>query len=743
MNKMAHKVAEAAQGLSELDPITAEVVRCAFDNIADEMAIVLLRTSGSPVLTEAKDFSAVLFDTTGRQVGTAGYVLAHLASSRIAIQEIIKLRMPDDLEPGDIFICNDPYTVGALHQGDVGIVMPIHDGKILIGWTFTNAHLIDVGGASISGIAPEAHDCFEEAIRFPGVRVGTAGVLDREWIRFIGANVRVPVSFINDVRSLIAACHAGAERMRGLVGEYGADTLDRYIEYNIGLTEKAFRERISQLPDGVAHTYDWVEYDGRGTADLHAVACEMTVEQDRLRFSFTGVEQVKAFINATPGAVAGMGVMTPVVCMLAYDIPFNEGIWNCIEIDTGKPGTVVNPRVPAPVTNAHMETGARLCRMVGESLALACSHSGSEMLRSRAAGQAPSSGPGAAWFGVKNDDELTIFFPLDNLVAIGGGAQTTGDGQDLYGFQATLAVSFPDVEVHELLDPFFILWRRFAINSGGAGRHRGGMAMDQGYTLWKADNFSGSCFMAAVELPARGFAGGFPGGAGRSAVIRGSDVLSRLESGRVVASPERLTGELEILPAKVSNVPLRQGDVYWATSSGGGGLGDPFHRLPEQVKEDLHDARITRAAAEELYGAVIIEDDGALNVDVEATWANRDHIRQAFVPTKRHKLRDVAHNSGGNGVMGDAGRWTCGHCNAELGRGSAWKSDIEPRRRLLAELFDKTQTQIRGRKHQPVHLAERYCPACATCLSIDIEVEDVARTPPGFTFAETTHNITQ
>ena len=75
----------------------------------------------------------------------------------------------------------------------------------------------------------------------------------------------------------------------------------------------------------------------------------------------------------------------------------------------------------------------------------------------------------------KSSGDLAIIFPLDNLVAGGGGAQTTGDGQDLYGYQTTLSVSFPDVEVHELVDPFFVLWRRYATNSGGAGYMRGGM----------------------------------------------------------------------------------------------------------------------------------------------------------------------------------------------------------------------------------------------------------------------------
>jgi N-methylhydantoinase B len=461
----------------------------------------------------------------------------------------------------------------------------------------------------------------------------------------------------------------------------------------------------------------------------------MAVEGNQLRFSFAGAEQIDAFINATPSAVAGIGIMTPLVCQLAFDIPFNEGIWNCIEIDTGDPGTVVNPRVPAPVTNAHMETGARLGRMVGEALSITCSLSDNVMLRGRAAGQATSSGAGAAWFGVKGDGDLAIIFPLDSLVAIGGGAQTTGDGQDLYGYQTTLAVSFPDVEVHELVDPFFVLWRRYSVNSGGAGYHRGGMAMDQAYMLWKADNFSGSSFMAAVELPARGFAGGYPGGTSRSALIRGSDVWARLESGRSVSSPEKLTGTLDVLPAKVSNVPLQEGDVYWATSSGSGGLGDPFHRPPAQVGRDLNDAKISRAAAEELYGAVVTERNGILTVDVAATWARRDKLRQVLVPTKRRSLRETASVNGATGTFVKDDHWTCAHCQADLGNvDQDWKAGIAPHRRALGELFDKVETQVRTREQQPVFLAERFCPECASCLSVDIELEGVERTPPGFSF---------
>ena len=706
----------------KIDPITAEVIRSGFENIADEMSVVLLRISGSPVLTEAKDFSAVVFDASGRQIGAAGYVLAHLASSRIAVKEIIKKRLPDDLEKGDIFICNDPYTVGALHQGDVGIVMPIHENKEVIGWTFTNAHLIDVGGSSISGIAPEAHDCFEEAIRFPGVRIGTSGILDKEWIEFVSANVRVPASFVNDVRSLIAACHAGSKRVIEMFEEYGQKELLKYIDHNIRLSKSALSERIEKLPKRTFHSYDWVEYDGRGTPELYDVSCEMTPSRGKLIFKFSGAEQVTAFINAGPSAVAGVGVITPLLCMLAYDIPFNEGIWECVEIDVGKSGTLVNPRVPAPVTNAHMETGVRLGRMVAEIFSKSCLLSNSDEVSSRIAGQAPSAGCGAAWFGTRSDGTLTIFFPLDNLVAIGGGAQSTSDGQDLYGYQLTLGVSFPDVEVHELADPFLILWRRFRINSGGAGFMRGGLGLDQAYTMHGSEKFIGSVFMAATELPARGFGGGLPGGASRTAIIRKSNVWEVIAAGSSPHTPESIEGRVEVLPGKVSNVSLHTGDVYWASSSGGGGLGDPFLRDPELIERDLRDNKISVSAAHNLYGAIIYEN-GELCVNFEETWKNREAQRKSLVPDKTLALREVVKHYVGKSLVLEKEKYFCGMCKTPLGsKEKDWRLVTKKITTPLAKMFQESDTEIRERVTEPVMLHSHFCPQCGGCLTTEIKV---------------------
>ncbi len=138
--------------------------------------------------------------------------------------------------------------------------MPIFYGGVLVGWTFSNAHLADVGGSAISGFAPGARDTFSEALRFPGTRIVTEGRLNPEWVGYISNNVRLPLSVISDLRSLVAACNVGSERMCALIDEYGLDSLKAYIQYNIELTEKALRARIAALPDGVFKTYEFVEY---------------------------------------------------------------------------------------------------------------------------------------------------------------------------------------------------------------------------------------------------------------------------------------------------------------------------------------------------------------------------------------------------------------------------------------------------------------------------------------------------
>ena len=720
-NTGTDSAAELAQG--KLDPITAEVIRSAFDNITTEMSLVLLRTSGSPVLTESKDFSTVVFDADMNQIGTSGYILIHMSSSRLGVEAVAKARVPDDINPGDAFICNDPHTSGALHQGDVGIVMPVFYGDELVGWTFSNAHLMDIGGSAISGFAPEARDTFSEALRFPGTRVARNAALDNEWVDFMRNNVRVPLSFISDLRSLVAACNVGGERLAGLIEEYGQETLKAYTKYNIELTEKALRERIARLPDGTYKTYDYVEYDGFGTSTLNPVFCEMTVVGDQLKFSFSGCPQIAAFVNCGRSALEGSLVAT-VMCQFAPDIPFNEGFWNCLEIDLGEPGTIINPVVPAPVTSGHVSAGMRAGRMVQEALIAACAVSDDTELRGRVSGQASGAATIGIWFGVDDKGEPSMFMPFGAAVGMGGPGQTVGDGQDSYGMQSTLAIKWADVEVQELDSPVLMLWRKVAKNAGGAGVTRGGLSVDEAFMLYGADNFVGITFQSGGEIPPRGYAGGMPSGNGKTWMTRGCDPYAVMAAGKVPSSAERIGGEVDTsLRGCQTNIPFGRGDVFRGVGGSSGGLGDPFLRSPALVEADVVGNAISIASAEALYGAVFARTDPA-EIDVAATWKNRNSIRAGIVDNANVALENISADLAFVGVRHKDGMWCCGRCDHELSDvGESWAGETKVRHRDLADLFDTAEVNTQRRIENPVILAEHYCPGCASCLAVQVTLD--------------------
>ncbi len=329
------------------DSLATEVHRKAVENIVNEMALTLVRTSGSPAVTDAKDFCTCLLDPDGQQLGLSAYILLHSATAWLNTEAVIaRLAAEGEVpRPGDGWLVNDPY-LGAQHQGDVGVVTPMFFDGALVGWAFSNLHVLDIGGMGVSGTAPTAVSVFDEALRFGAVRAIVGGRLDDEWQRYIAANVRTPNPVLNDVRSMIAANNVAQAKLADLLGRVGLERHRRYNAINQRLTEGLLRRRIDAMPDGVYESVEYVEYDARGVDELIEIRCTLTVAGSTMHFAFTGDPQVDSYVNGTRGTVYG-GVMTHVLTMLAYgDLPFNAGMWRPITIDLGPEGSVVNARPP-------------------------------------------------------------------------------------------------------------------------------------------------------------------------------------------------------------------------------------------------------------------------------------------------------------------------------------------------------------------------------------------------------------
>jgi N-methylhydantoinase B len=712
---------------TDYDVIAAEVHRKAIKNLTDEMAITLVRTSGSPIVTESKDFSTCLMDTKPEHLGFSSYVLFHVGSSLIGTQVIADLvREEGGLRPGDGWVVNDPHTGGAMHQGDVSIIMPTFYGGEHLGWSFANMHVLDVGGVGISGYAPGAHDVWQEGMRFPPVRIIRDGAIDEQWEKYIAANVRAPGAVLNDIRSMISANNTATGKLNQIIDEFGLEAHRQYCEINKDLSEQVLRERIALLPDGVYEAVDWNEFDGHdGPDQLLELRCRLEVDGSDLRFHYSGVPQIDAFVNSTEGPMFGQA-MTGLMTILVYgDLPVNGGLWRPITVEIGEPGTIVNSVPPAPVSNAHSEVGMRACKLAKDVLVQAMSLSDDKTLRSRVSGQHQDGFPGNALFGSNQHGGVSVVFYPDNAIGSGGGAQTINDGQDCYGLTCTTGGGIPDIENHEGADPVLFLWRRLVANSGGPGQMRGGQSLDQAYAIHYSDKMAGPGFNACAQVPPHGAGGGYPGCAGTFFPVRGSNVAALLDQG-VLPTMERLEGRTEVVRSKVTHLDLKRGDVFVATAGGGAGIGDPLLRPVEKVAADVVNGYVTPEHALEIYGVVMSGEDA----DVAATEARQAEIRRHRIggdPAKPARTPE----SVGISLVRDSGEWRCASCDETLAPADGnWRDGGVLRETPIADRYAELGMLVRDRTESPrVTVREYFCPGCAAVLGVDVATDELEVLP--------------
>ena len=74
---------------SDLDPILLEVFKNGFEAIADEMALILMRTAHSPIVRDAMDFSTALCDVHGQNLAQGLTTPMHLGSFYDAMRHLI------------------------------------------------------------------------------------------------------------------------------------------------------------------------------------------------------------------------------------------------------------------------------------------------------------------------------------------------------------------------------------------------------------------------------------------------------------------------------------------------------------------------------------------------------------------------------------------------------------------------------------------------------------------------------
>ncbi|MEO0368314.1 MAG: hydantoinase B/oxoprolinase family protein [Pseudomonadota bacterium] len=515
-------------------------------SIVEEQAQALIRTAFSTSVREAGDLSAGVYDQSGRMLaqavtGTPGHVNAMAA----AVPHFIRRIGPDNIVPGDVYITNNPWE-GTGHLHDITVVTPTFLGDSLIGFFACTAHVVDIGGR---GFNADAASVFEEGLHIPAMKLFTAGEVNETLLQIVRSNVREPDQVVGDIYALATCNDIGQRRLLETLQEFGLTEISAVSEYILFESERATRECIAALRNGTAA--------GRLTVDGYSVPIEIkvrvSIEDDQLICDFTG-----------SSGVDGNGINVPLVytqayscyalkCAIAPMIPNNTASLEPFVVKAPE-GSILNAPPPAPVALRHV---------IGQMLPDAIYSALHQLLP----GTVPAEGSSAlcnfqvSLRPIQANEKQTETAEVLTFNSGGTGARSSSDGLNATAFPS--GVMTMPVEATEQIGPIVIWQKELRSDSGGAGKHRGGLGQWMEIGARDGYEFDFSAMFDRAENPAKGRDGGNEGAA--TLLTRSNGEPLRAKGKQFVAEGERIT----------------------LGFAGGGGYGEPSQRERSAVKRDL------------------------------------------------------------------------------------------------------------------------------------------------------------
>jgi N-methylhydantoinase B len=558
------------------DPITTEVLRHAFETVAEEMRTALYRTAFTVVVKDMLDYSCALFDGRGRLVATALDIPTLIASMGSALRAVLE-KWDGQIFPGDVLFSNHPY-MGGTHTPDVHIFIPVFDGEgELFAYTGNIAHHADWGGRVPGTTSAANHSVFEEGVMYPAIKLEERGVPNSAVYDILAANLRHPALNLGDLRAQIAAARTGERRLIRLAERYGTATLLQAIDDLMRYATQRTRQEITSLPDGVYEAEGFLDDDGYVRGEPVRIHVRITIDGDRAIFDFSdSAPQTQGGMNC-PLATTRSDVHYAIKCIVADDIPFNEGCMEAVELIVPE-GNVLNPVFPGATGDRHL-TSERLCDVI-----------------TRALGQAAPSKSSAGWFvgwpfmicearSPKTGQNAVL---LANISG-GAGASSSHDGADALDCHAANCAIIP-AETVETNYPLRVERYELIRDSGGAGMYRGGLGIRADYCVLTDEPIY---FLSEVEQSLADFAppgidGGSPGAVSSLSIIRDGEEIPQNPKSTFIAQP---------------------GDIVSLRAGGGGGVGDPRNRAPTDLAIDVLSGKVSPDAARALYGVDVTVSD--------------------------------------------------------------------------------------------------------------------------------------
>ncbi len=570
----------------DIDHVTLDIIENALKNIRHEMDRVLITTAVSPVIREQADEFPMIADRQGRMI------VGQFGSPVDTVLEHSPYEV-EDLRDGDVIALNDPYMMegSTSHLPDILLVRPIFYEDEHVGYALQWGNLMDVGGSTAGSIPIDARSIYEEGVRMPPVKLYDGGRLNEEVLRFFCHNSRTPRETRADVMAIAAGTATGAQRVKDICERFGKVTYLEACDALLARTRTSIIGLIRQLiPEGQRFEFeDYTDDDGLGNGPIR-LRLSMWREGDTLNLDWEGTDaQVPGPVNFLLNKEM-FRMFAGVFLISAVDptILFNDGYADVIKVNIPE-GSVLRPKEPAPLSN-RLVVMARLFDVLGAVYAKAIGFNVSGSY---------GTSPNFVYSGTKDDG--TTFQTMEILY--GGIPAIPGkDGLDGHSWWPEF-MAVP-VEYMETYYPLLIEEYSARPDSCGAGQNRGGCGIKKVYRFL-AEGAITYQDDRAHTYP-YGVAGGRPGAPSRKTLIR------------------RSTGEEIVLPSKVRDVTVHEGDCLVFETAGAGGVGDPLEREPIAVAKDLRWGLVSVESAEQEYGIVL---DAAYGVDTGATEARRNELR--------------------------------------------------------------------------------------------------------------------
>lgn len=474
----------------EIDSITLEIWWSRLIAVADEAATTLLRTAFSTIVRESNDFAVTLMNRKGESIAEcSGGIPAFAGIISRTARSLLQKYSLESMQNGDCFITNDPWLATG-HLPDITLIMPIFFQGELVGFSGTAAHSPDIGGNA----SPATREIYEEGVNIPLMHLYRGGQRNEAMVELFLNNVRFPELVMGDLEAQVTANDVCKNKAIEFLLDTGSINFERLSDAVQDRSEKAMRKAIGAIPDGKYKAC--VDADGFDEFPTK-INCTIVVSGDSMTVDYSGSSaQIPRSTNCTMNYTQAYSIY-PLKCLLDPLTRRNEGSYRPIKVIAPE-GSILNARYPAAVGARHL-TGHLLCCAIYQALAdvvpdkVIADSGGTPAMRVRFSGRGLTGMPFA-----------------QILFASGGmGASSASDGLSTTAFPTNSGAG--SIEALEAVTPLLFNKKEYRVDSGGAGRQRGGLGQD-----CQIENITGAPIQVVIladrqKYPALGIRGGLSG----------------------------------------------------------------------------------------------------------------------------------------------------------------------------------------------------------------------------------------